>query len=133
MRSLLPLIVGSLLLASAAADAAPRTDPQARLARALEGRTAGEPVNCISLRRIRSSQIIEKTAILYDAGGTIYVNRPRGGAESLDRHDVLVTKTQSSQLCSIDTVDLYDSASRMFRGVVFLDQFIPYRRTSISE
>ncbi|HLL59849.1 MAG TPA: hypothetical protein VK391_08185, partial [Allosphingosinicella sp.] len=101
---------------------------EARLARALEGRVAGEPVNCISLRNIRSSQIIDDTAILYDAGRTIYVNRPREGRRSLNRHDVLVTKTFSSQLCSIDVVHLYDSASRFQTGVVFLDEFVPYRR-----
>ncbi len=133
MRRLLPVIAGSLLLAAGTAGASPRLAPEARLARALEGRTAGEPVDCIFLRNVRSSQIIDKTAILYDAGGTVYVNRPRTGAESLGRHDTLVTKTHSSQLCSIDTVDLYDSASRTWRGVVFLGSFVPYRKPNLRD
>ena len=127
MRGFLPLIVGSLLLAHGAA-AGPRQDPEAELARALQGRVAGKPVDCISLPRVRSSRIIDKTAILYDAGGTIYVNRPRTGRESLDDWDVLVTKTHSSQLCSIDVVSLYDSSSRMQSGIVFLGEFVPYRK-----
>ena len=128
MRNLLSLLAGSLLLASTSAVAAPRIDPETRLAREIEGRVAGEPVDCIQLRNIRSSRIIDKTAIVYDAGGTIYVNRPRGGRESLDQWDVLVTKTHDSQLCSIDTVQLYDSSSRMLSGIVFLGEFVPYRR-----
>jgi hypothetical protein len=56
------------------------------------------------------------------------VNRPRGGRESLDGWDTLVTKLHSSQLCSIDVVDLYDSSSRMQTGFVFLGEFVPYRK-----
>ena len=133
MRRFLPIIAASVALAAGTAGAAPRLAPEERLARALEGRTAGAPVDCIWLRNVRSSRIIDKTAILYDAGGTIYVNRPRNGAESLDRDDTLVTKLHSSQLCSIDVVNLYDSGSRMQRGVVFLGPFVPYRKANLRD
>lgn len=132
MRRLLPLIAAALVAASGPAGAAPRPAPEERLARALEGRTAGTPVDCIWLRNVRSSRIIDKTAILYDAGSTIYVNRPRNGARSLDRRDTLVTRTHSSQLCSIDVVNLYDSASRVQKGAVFLGAFVPYRKPNLS-
>lgn len=125
----------SFLLAFAAATlpltasfGAPRLTPEAELARVLKGRTAGPPVDCISLRHVRSSQIIDDTAIVYDAGGTIYVNRPRAGAESLDRWDTIVTRLYSDRLCSIDTVRLFDSTSRFQTGLVFLSEFVPYRR-----
>jgi hypothetical protein len=127
MRALVTLLAGTLLLANAA-SAAPRLSPEAKLAKALEGRVAGEPVNCISLSRIRSSRIIDDTAILYEAGSTIYVNRPRAGRESLDRWDTLVTKLFTSQLCSTDVVHLYDTSSRIQTGLVFLGEFVPYER-----
>lgn len=133
MRRLLPILALSLVLGVGSAGAAPRLAPEERMARALEGRTAGAPVDCIWLRNVRSSQVIDKTAILYDAGGTIYVNRPKNGAESLDRHDTLLTKTHSSQLCSIDVVELYDAGSRTFRGVVFLGAFTPYRKPNLRD
>lgn len=126
MRKFLLLLAGSALLGSAA-QAAPR-DPEAELARAIEGRVAGEPVDCIDLHRVRGTQIITDTAIVYDAGSTVYVNRPRSGADSLDRWDTLVTRLYSNRLCSIDTVRLYDTASHMTTGVVFLGDFVPYRR-----
>ena len=56
------------------------------------------------------------------------VNRPKGGAESLDDDDILVTKTTGSQLCSIDAVELRDRSSRMYSGFVSLGEFVPYRR-----
>jgi hypothetical protein len=129
MRALVTLLAGTLLLATAA-SAAPRLSPEAKLAKALEGRVAGEPVNCISLSRVRSSRIIDDTAILYEAGSTIYVNRPRAGRESLDRWDTLVTKLFTSQLCNTDVVHLYDTSSRIQTGLVFLGEFVPYRRVA---
>ncbi len=128
MLKITATLAASLLIASTAAYAAPRLEPEARLARALDGRVAGEPVNCINLRNVRSSQIIDRTAIIYDTGGTIYVNRPRAGRESLDRWDTLVTRTHSSRLCSIDVVQLFDPGSRMQTGLVFLGDFVPYKR-----
>ena len=128
MRKLLPLIAGSLLLGTAAATAATPVDREAELARALEGRVAGDPIDCIDLNRIHSSRVINDTAILYEAGRTIYVNRPRAGADSLDRWDTLVTRLHSPRLCSIDTVRLVDPTTGMLTGVVFLGDFVPYQR-----
>ena len=126
MRKLLSLAAATLLIGGAA-QAAP-VDREAELARALEGRVAGEPVNCIDLHRVRSSRIIPNTAIIYNAGGTLYVNRPRAGARSLNNWDALVTRTPSTRLCSIDSVRLVEPNTGMMTGVVMLDEFVPYRR-----
>jgi hypothetical protein len=126
MRKLLPLIAGTLLIGGAA-QAKP-ADHESELARALDGRVAGEPVDCIDLHRIRSSRVISGTAIIYDAGNVLYVNRPENGAEELNQWDTMVTRTQSTRLCSIDTVTMIDPGSRSFSGVVFLGDFVPYRR-----
>ena len=101
---------------------------EAKLAKMLEGRVAGEPQKCIPLSTTRSSQIIDKTAIVYKVGSTLWVNRPDGGAESLDDDDILVLRTTGSQLCSIDTLELHDRTSRMYSGFVSLGEFVPYRR-----
>jgi len=129
MRKLFPLFLAGLALA-VPGQARERMAPEAELARALEGRVAGEAVDCVSLQRIRSTRIIDDTAILYDAGSIIYVNRPRSGAESLDRWDTLLTRPFGSRLCSIDTVQLLDSTSRITTGLVFLGEFVPYRKAS---
>ena len=125
-----------LALAAAAGAVAPAQavspDPgkgERQLARSLEGRVAGEPVDCIDLHRIRSSRIINRTAILYDAGGTLYVNRPRSGAESLKDWDIMVTRPFGSRLCRVDTVQMVSPGSHMLSGLVFLGDFVPYKRT----
>lgn len=119
---------GALLLAGAAADARPRLTGEEQLAKLLDGRVAGKPVNCITLRNVQSSQVIDKTAIVYGSGSTIYVQRPKSGASSLDSNDILVTQLTTSQLCNIDIVQLRDRNGWFFRGSVSLDQFVPYTK-----
>jgi hypothetical protein len=126
MRKLIPLLVGGAMLAS---PALANPDGEAQLERALEGRVAGTPVDCISMSRMSSSQIIDDTAILYRVGSTIYVNRPRAGTEQLNRFDTMVNRlTGSNQLCSIDTVRTVDLTTGVPRGVILLGEFVPYRR-----
>jgi len=103
---------------------------ETKLSKALEGRVAGKPVRCLNLRDIRSSEIIDGTAIVYRVGANrLYVNRP-SGHESLDSDDILVTRTFGSQLCSIDTVRLLDRTSRFYRGFVGLGDFVPYTKAA---
>lgn len=103
-------------------------DREAEIARIVAGRSAGEPVDCINLRDIRSSQIVNETAIIYRMNnGVIYVNRPNG-AGTLDRDDILVTRSITNRLCSIDIVQLVDRSSRFSSGSVGLSEFVPYRK-----
>ena len=130
MRKTSVLRLSGLLLAGTPAAATPLEGKgEARLARDLAGRVAGEPVGCIRLHEIQSSWIIDRTAIVYEGrGGTLYVNRPRAGRESLDRFDVLVSSPFGGQLCSIDVVRLLDSTSQLQTGSVFLGPFVPYSK-----
>jgi hypothetical protein len=82
----------------------------------------------VNLRQVRNSRIIDRTAIVFDAGSTVYVNRPRAGAESLRKWDTQVVRPFGSQLCSIDTIKMVDPTSGFFQGTVFLGEFVPYRR-----
>ncbi|WP_421852125.1 hypothetical protein [Novosphingobium sp.] len=119
---------GALMLAGTAVDARPRLTGEEQLAKLLEGRVAGKPVDCITLPNVQSSSVIDKTAIVYGSGSTIYVQRPKTGAETLDSNDILVTQLTTSQLCSIDTVQLRDRNGGFWRGFVGLDKFVPYTR-----
>ena len=131
MRMILfPAVAGAAAMAAlpTASTAKERPTPEAKLEKLLEGRVAGEPQRCITLSAVQSSQVIDKTAIVYRSGGTLWVNRPAGGADSLRDDDILVTKLTGSQLCSIDTIQLQDRSSHMWRGFVSLGEFVPYRR-----
>ena len=131
VRNTIPLLIGSILLAAAPAQAerAPRATGEEKLARVLEGRVAGEPVDCVNMRQIRSTRIIDGTAIVYEAsGGKLYVNRPESGAESLNDWDVMVTNTHSNRLCDIDVVRLVNRHGGFNTGLVFLGRFVPYTK-----
>jgi hypothetical protein len=122
------LAASALVLAVSGAGVAASPKGEARLARMLEGRVPGKPVDCIYLPQIRSTQVISGTAIVYDAGRTIFVNRPEGGARSLSSGDVLVTKPHANQLCSVDIVRVFDQGTRFERGFVNLGDFVPYTK-----
>lgn len=126
------LAAATVLSLSVAADARPRQTPEEKLAKLLDGRVAGEPRDCIYLPSIRGSRIIDRTAIVYEAGRTLWVNRPRSGAESLDDDDILVTNLygSGSSLCSIDIVHLQDRYSNFYSGFVGLGEFVPYRKVA---
>ena len=126
MRKLAMLAL--LVAAPAVAGVAKPADGEAQLARALEGRIAGEPVACVHLSRVRSVRVIDRTALLYDMGGILYVNRPRAGASSLDRSDTIVSRPFGTRLCSNDTLQMIEPYSRIQSGIVFLGDFVPYRR-----
>ena len=126
------LAAATVLTLAVTADARPRLSPEQKLEKMLDGRVAGEPRDCIYLPSIRGSRIVDKTAIVYDAGRTLWVNRPRSGASSLDDDDILVTNLygSGSQLCSIDIVRLHDRTSFFYSGFVGLGEFVPYRKVA---
>lgn len=127
MRAI-PCLIGAMLISAALPAHAAKVDQEAKLSKALAGRVAGKPVDCIPLHRIQSSQIFDRTAILYKVGSTYYVNRPASGANFLSRDDILVTDTHSPNLCNIDTVRLLDQGSRFPSGSVGLGDFVPYTK-----
>lgn len=132
MRDLiLSLLAGTLAAAAPAADDA-RTDRAARgeaaLARLIEGRVAGKPVDCLILSDLRTAQVIPGTALVYRVGSRLYVNRPRESVGQLDLNDILVTRPFGAQLCRLDMVDRVDRNSGFWRGFVSLGEFVPYDR-----
>lgn len=117
------------LALTATADARPRLTGEGELARMLDGRVAGRPISCLTHSQTRDIQVIDRTALVYGSGRTIYVNRtslPR----QLDSDDILVTKLHSSQLCRNEVVRLHDRSSNMYNGFVLLEDFVPYTRVA---
>jgi hypothetical protein len=111
----------------AAADEPSRGERE--LAEILEGRVAGEPVDCLNDAESDRMQVVDGTAFVFRHGRTIYVNRPRG-AEILDDNDLPVFHQFSSRLCRLDQVELRDRISAMPGPVIVLEAFIPYTKTA---
>ena len=107
--------------------AAATLTPQAELADALKGRAAGEPVPCLNMSRVTNTRIVEGTAILYNVGGTLYLNRPRDPRRLRD-DDILSYRVFGGQLCRGEPVQRLDRSTGAGFGVVLLGDFVPYRR-----
>ncbi len=130
MRKIIAAITLSALAATGTvASAETRAEKgEARLAKMLEGRTAGEPVKCINTMGRDDLEVIDHTAVVYDRGNTIYVARP-SNPRDLSPWDVLVIKrTMGSQLCTNDIMYTIDQSTGFRTGVVFLDDFVPYTK-----
>ncbi len=112
-------------VASSAQDAPSKGEQE--LAKMLEGRVAGEPKDCIFVSGTNPQMtIIDKTAIVYRDGRTIWVNRPNN-PEALDDNDILVTERFGANYCKLDRTYLVDRTGGFFSGALFLGQFVPYR------
>jgi hypothetical protein len=109
------------------ASAAPH-DTKASLEQLLNGRQAGKPLECLSLRTVRSSTIIEGKAVVFHAQGTLYVNQPQAGAEWLVRDKAILTNSDSGRICRGEVVELFDATTGVQSGSVFLGRFVPYRK-----
>ena len=129
MKTLATILAGSaLVLAGATAVSAKSAEEsEAKLARMLEGRTAGEPVSCISAMRSNRIEVIEDVGIVYDSGGTIYVARP-SDPRQLGRDDIVVIDRHGGQLCHNDVIRTIDRYNGFTTGAVFLDKFVPYSK-----
>ncbi len=93
----------------------------------VEGRTAGEPVNCISTFQSNRLRVEENVGLVYERGDTIWVARTTN-PRNLDRWDVPIIERHSSRLCTNDVRRTIDRSSGMFSGVLFLEDFVPYTR-----
>lgn len=125
------ILAGAAVLAglSAAATIPARAETiaergEARLARMLEGRTAGEPVMCINAPRSTKLEVIERVGVVYDAGKTLYVARP-SNANALGNNNALVIERLGSQLCATDMTRTFDRYQGNITGAIFFDKFVP--------
>lgn len=110
-------------------ETAPQTKGEARLAKLLEGRVAGEPVRCIRNQRNIQMQTIDKTAYVYGRGSTIWVQRTTT-PENINGNEALVSiRFGASELCKLDQMNTIDRQLGFMTGVVFFEDFIPYTKT----
>lgn len=103
-----------------------------KLGKALAGRTAGAPVSCIGNMRGSDMQVIDDNTILSKEGGTVYVQKPRGGCHGLGSSNyTLVTRIAgSNRLCRGQIGEIVDRVSGFTYGSCVFDDFVPYRKAN---
>lgn len=109
------------------------SEGEKRLAELLEGRVAGEPVNCIRSLLNDRLTVIDETAYVYGRGRTIYVQRTQN-PEQIDRRETLVSRRfNGNQVCRQDVITTIDPVLGFFTGAVFFTEFVPYTRIDKDE
>ena len=93
----------------------------------LEGYEAGEPVNCLNRSQRDRLRIIDRTALVFRDGKTLYVNRT-AAPRYIDDFDVPVFKPFGSRLCRSDRVEWVERFSGMGGPVTLLKEFVPYTK-----
>jgi hypothetical protein len=132
MRKLvLTLALGAFAAGACLAKASPEQPDakgEAELAKLLAGRAEGPPERCITTMNSVNPRIVDGTAIVYDFGRTLYVNRPRGNLTTLREDDLLVSQQWGSQLCALDQVRTVEPGSGFPHSIMTLGEFVPYAR-----
>lgn len=121
--------LAGLALTAGPSVARERPSGDEKLAKLLEGRVAGKPQSCINTRVNSQSQVIDRTAVVYGQGRTIWVNVP-ANARDLDDDDALLVRQYGTSLCRQDIVTTFDPNGGFYTGNVFLGDFVPYTRAN---
>ncbi|KLE34149.1 hypothetical protein [Aurantiacibacter luteus] len=90
---------------------------------------AGQPEACIYTPNTNRLRVVENVGLAYRQGDTMWVARARN-PQNLGAWDVPIIDRFGSNLCRHDAMRTIDRSSGMFSGVLFLDDFVPYRRVS---
>jgi len=136
MNLRVPLIVaaGAMLAGSCTSSMAQQErSPKAahRLAEAIEGRTAGAPVDCVpNYRPGTEMQIIDDNTLIFHDGNTVYIQNPPGGCRGLGigGYTLVTREFGASQMCRGDINNLVDIRNGQIGGSCVFGQFIPYRK-----
>ena len=131
------LVAGTALIGSTNPQVELSPKAEARLARLLEGRVAGEPVSCLKLIGRPETKVVADAAVIYGKGKTVYVNRthtPRllgnGDQASLTE---LICHNDVAEFYRPYGVGDYGLPVGSRRVEVALAEFVPYHRVSSSE
>ena len=96
-------------------------------------RAVGEPVRCVSLSQIRSTNVVDNSTIDFKmAGGKTYRNSLPYSCPGLKFEDRFSYRTSLSQLCNVDIVRvLHDYGGRLQEGAgCGLGKFQPVEKIS---
>ena len=128
MKTLASILTGVAMILAAAPATAAGPSGEEQLARMLEGRVAGQPRSCISdMHSSKDIQVLDHVGLVFKSGNTIWVGRATDPRSISDR-DILVMDRWSGSVCSSDPMRMVDRTTGALQSVVFLQDFVPYRR-----
>jgi hypothetical protein len=127
----LPAIAVASLACTASAGLHPgqSTKAEQELAKELEGRVPGKPVECISTGFSDGPQIIDSRTILYHpVGKTVYRNDLEADCPSLEPLTTMVIEVHGSQYCRNDRFRVVTPGMSIPSATCRLGKFTPYTK-----
>jgi hypothetical protein len=103
-------------------------DEAAVLAKMLNGRTAGEPVDCIDIRKVQSIKFLNQSVVFVIKPSLTFVNSPPGGCGKAEVGLTPVTNPDNVRICNGNPIGLVDLDSGIQKGGCMLGQFVPYTK-----
>lgn len=100
-----------------------------KVTKALAGKVAGEPRDCLWLRDTQSSSTFNGT-ILYRVNGKLTYRNDANSCSALSDNVIIVTRIYSSQVCRGEILQLLDRTSHFPVGSCSYGQFVPYTPAS---
>ncbi|WP_448663476.1 hypothetical protein ACG3SL_02050 [Sphingomonas sp. CJ20] len=107
-------------------EAASRAADDRELTKALEGRVAGTPQDCISPTGLSGPRIIGDRTLLYSSGRTLYRVDVEGGCPGLAPYNTLLVEMQGSQLCRNDRFRMIQPGVAIPGPYCRMGKFVPY-------
>ncbi|WP_404334614.1 hypothetical protein AB2M62_13755 [Sphingomonas sp. MMS12-HWE2-04] len=106
-----------------------RSDEAAKdLAQALEGRTPGKPVDCISTTSISGPQIIDNKTLIYSSGGRVWRQDVVGSCPGLSPFDTIIAELHGSQICRNDRFRAVEPGASIAGPYCRFGAFTPYTK-----
>jgi hypothetical protein len=130
MKLLALVLPAAIAAACAMQEPVERAGPdESAIAEAVRGRTAGQPVACVTQFGLRNTRTVAGALLFEGPGDVVHVNRGAGGCRALAFGRAIRTSNPSGRLCSGDIVTAFEPVSGVEYGGCSLGEFVPYRRT----
>ncbi len=103
---------------------------EARLAQALAGKVAGQPISCLNNFRSNEMEVIDSDTIIFRDGRTTYVQNTNGGCYPYGNsvgYTLITNQIGGGGNCRGDIAHVVDSSTGSFAGTCSFSDFIPYR------
>lgn len=133
LRTIIPIAALAMLAGCGASQPYEMSERNAaQLKEALAGKVAGEPQDCLPMRRHLGSHAIDSKHILFKQGTTTWLNQPEfrcpllGGAG----YAIVVEPFAGGRLCKGDLARVIDTGTGQMLSSCQLGQFVPYREAS---
>ncbi|MDF7774668.1 hypothetical protein P1X14_05365 [Sphingomonas sp. AOB5] len=122
------LVLVAAVSAGAATPQSAEERQEERLAKRLEGMTAGKPQTCLPRDRVGEIKFYNDTAVYVQSRNRVWVNKTNGGCRGTS-DDILIIKTYSGQYCRGDIIETRSRGGPgFFTGACSLGDFVPYSK-----